>query len=95
MTIFADYYLVVKIPAGARHIRVTELSTSTSYLALRNDRFRYYLTGAWTVDWPGNFDIAGTVFEYRRPYNRPEYLQAVGPTSEDLVVEVRREWILY
>ncbi|XP_022082349.1 A disintegrin and metalloproteinase with thrombospondin motifs 16-like isoform X2 [Acanthaster planci] len=83
-----DYYLVVKIPAGARHIRVTELSMSTSYLALRNDRFKYYLTGAWTVDWPGNFDIAGTVFEYRRPYNMPEYLQAVGPTSEDLVIEI-------
>ncbi|XP_038067052.1 A disintegrin and metalloproteinase with thrombospondin motifs 18-like [Patiria miniata] len=83
-----DYYLVVKIPAGARHIKVSELSTSTSYLALRNEGFKYYLTGAWTVDWPGNFDIAGTVFEYRRPYNMPEYLQAVGPTSEDLVLEI-------
>ncbi|XP_033625467.1 A disintegrin and metalloproteinase with thrombospondin motifs 16-like [Asterias rubens] len=83
-----DYYMIVNIPAYARHIRIAEVSPSTSYLALRNARFKYYLTGAWTVDWPGNFDIAGTTFAYRRPYNMPEYLEAIGPTNQDLVVEI-------
>lgn len=83
-----DYYEVVRIPRGARQISVTELSSSDSYLALRNSKYMYYLTGGWTVDWPGNFKFGGTLFEYRRPYKKPEYLEAKGPTTEELIVEV-------
>ncbi|XP_072168736.1 A disintegrin and metalloproteinase with thrombospondin motifs 18-like [Diadema setosum] len=83
-----DYYEVVRIPRGARQIHVEELASSDSYLALRNNRYTYYLTGGWTVDWPGNFKLAGTLFEYRRPYKKPEYLSARGPTSEELIVEI-------
>lgn len=66
-----------------------ELNTSSSYLAVRDTQRRYYLNGHWTVDWPGRHPIAGSIFEYKRPYNRPESLISSGPTNETLVIEVR------
>ncbi|XP_017565799.2 A disintegrin and metalloproteinase with thrombospondin motifs 16 isoform X1 [Pygocentrus nattereri] len=83
-----QYYGVVTIPPGARSIHVVELNTSSSYLALRNSNRKYYLNGRWTVDWPGRHSIAGTVFDYKRPYNRPESLTSTGPINETLVVEI-------
>ncbi|XP_039974144.1 A disintegrin and metalloproteinase with thrombospondin motifs 16 [Xiphias gladius] len=83
-----QYYGVVTIPAGARSIRVMELNTSSSYLAVRDTQRRYYLNGHWTVDWPGRHPIAGAIFEYKRPYNRPESLSSTGPTNETLVIEI-------
>uniref|UniRef100_A0A3Q3GUF0 ADAM metallopeptidase with thrombospondin type 1 motif, 16 n=1 Tax=Kryptolebias marmoratus TaxID=37003 RepID=A0A3Q3GUF0_KRYMA len=83
-----QYYGVVTIPAGARSIRVMELNTSSSYLAVRDTKRHYYLNGLWTVDWPGRHPIAGTMFEYKRPYNRPESLISAGPTNETLVLEI-------
>lgn len=85
---FSEYYGVVTIPAGARSIRVVELNTSSSYLAIRDTQRRYYLNGHWTVDWPGRHPIAGAIFEYKRPYNRPESLISTGPTNETLIIEV-------
>lgn len=69
-----------------------ELNTSSSYLAVRDTQRRYYLNGHWTVDWPGRHPIAGAIFEYKRPYNRPESLISTGPTNETLVIEVRDKW---
>ncbi|XP_034409811.1 A disintegrin and metalloproteinase with thrombospondin motifs 16 [Cyclopterus lumpus] len=83
-----QYYGVVTIPAGARSIRVMELNTSSSYLAVRDTQRRYYLNGRWTVDWPGRHPIAGAIFEYKRPYNRPESFISTGPTNETLVIEI-------
>nr|XP_055063768.1 A disintegrin and metalloproteinase with thrombospondin motifs 18 isoform X2 [Misgurnus anguillicaudatus] len=84
-----EYYPVVIIPAGARSIRVQEMEISTSYLAVRSlKRGTYYLTGDWTVDWPGRFQIAGTTFSYQRSFNRPESLYAAGPTNETLLFEL-------
>lgn len=83
---------MVTIPAGARSIRVVELNTSSSYLAIRDTQRRYYLNGHWTVDWPGRHPIAGAMFEYKRPYNRPESLISTGPTNETLIIEVRNWW---
>ncbi|CAJ1061780.1 A disintegrin and metalloproteinase with thrombospondin motifs 16 [Xyrichtys novacula] len=83
-----QYYGVVTIPAGARSIRVMELNTSSSYLAVRDTQRRYHLNGQWTVDWPGRHPIAGAIFEYKRPYNRPESLISSGPTNETLVIEI-------
>ncbi|TKS81811.1 disintegrin and metalloproteinase with thrombospondin motifs 16 [Collichthys lucidus] len=83
-----QYYGVVTIPAGARSIRVMELNTSSSYLAVRDTQRHYYLNGHWTVDWPGRHPIAGAIFEYKRPYNRPESLIATGPINETLVIEI-------
>ncbi|KAM8826381.1 A disintegrin and metalloproteinase with thrombospondin motifs 16 [Synchiropus picturatus] len=83
-----QYYGVVTIPAGARSIRVLEMNTSNSYLAVRDTHRRYHLNGQWTVDWPGRHVMAGAVFEYKRPYNRPESLTAAGPTNDTLVIEL-------
>ncbi|XP_075621633.1 A disintegrin and metalloproteinase with thrombospondin motifs 18 isoform X1 [Balearica regulorum gibbericeps] len=83
-----DYYAVVSIPAGARSIQLQEMQISTSYLAVRNLSKKYYLTGDWTIDWPGKFSFAGTVFDYQRSFNHPESLYAAGPTNETLVFEI-------
>uniref|UniRef100_A0A8C2RT26 A disintegrin and metalloproteinase with thrombospondin motifs 18 n=1 Tax=Capra hircus TaxID=9925 RepID=A0A8C2RT26_CAPHI len=83
-----EYYPVVTVPAGARSIEVQELQISSSYLAVRSLSHKYYLTGAWSVDWPGEFAFAGTVFEYQRAFNRPECLSAPGPINETLVFEI-------
>lgn len=83
-----EYYPVVIIPAGARSIEIQELQISSSYLAVRSLHQKYYLTGGWSIDWPGEFSFAGTVFEYQRAFNHPERLYAPGPTNETLVFEV-------
>ncbi|XP_037129892.1 A disintegrin and metalloproteinase with thrombospondin motifs 16 isoform X2 [Syngnathus acus] len=83
-----QYYGVITIPAGARSIRVVELNTSSSYLAIRDTQRRYYLNGHWQVDWPGRHPIAGAIFEYKRSYNRPESLISAGPTNMTLVIEI-------
>ncbi|GAB5582502.1 A disintegrin and metalloproteinase with thrombospondin motifs 18 [Prionailurus iriomotensis] len=83
-----EYYPVVTVPAGARSIEVQELQPSAGYLAVRSLGQKYYLTGGWSIDWPGEFTFAGTVFEYQRAFNHPERLYAPGPTNETLVFEV-------
>uniref|UniRef100_A0A671TSK7 ADAM metallopeptidase with thrombospondin type 1 motif 18 n=1 Tax=Sparus aurata TaxID=8175 RepID=A0A671TSK7_SPAAU len=83
-----EYYSMVIVPARARSIRVQEMEISTSYLAVRSLKRKYYLTGDWTVDWPGKFHFGGTVFDYQRSFNKPESLYAAGPTNETLVFEI-------
>ncbi|XP_075068934.1 A disintegrin and metalloproteinase with thrombospondin motifs 16 [Mixophyes fleayi] len=83
-----QYYSLVTIPAGARSIRISEMNISTSYISVRNAQKKYYLNGYWTIDWPGQYKFAGTVFDYKRPYNNPETLTAAGPTNETIVVEI-------
>lgn len=51
---------------------------------------KYYINGAWTIDWPRKFEVASTVFHYERSSKKPESLTARGPTSEDLVLMVSR-----
>lgn len=81
---------MVIVPAGARSVHVQEMEVSSSYLAVRSLKKKYHLTGDWTVDWPGKFHFAGTVFHYQRSFNKPESLYAAGPTNETLVFEVSR-----
>lgn len=71
------------IPKGARNIRVEEVSEASNYLAIQNDKGNYYLNGNWYVQWSGNYEFAGTVFEYKRNGNK-ESLFALGPTTEML-----------
>ncbi|KAJ7311984.1 hypothetical protein JRQ81_006310 [Phrynocephalus forsythii] len=83
-----DYYPIVTIPSGAHSIEIQELQMSTSYLAVRNLNKKYYLTKDWTIDWPGKFYFAGTVFDYQRSFSHPERISAAGPTNETLVFEL-------
>ena len=56
--------------------------------AVRSARGMNYINGGWTIDWPRKFEIAGTTFDYQRPTADPETLQALGPTTEDLIIMV-------
>ncbi|XP_025111187.1 A disintegrin and metalloproteinase with thrombospondin motifs 6-like isoform X3 [Pomacea canaliculata] len=80
------YQEVVTIPKGAVYVQISEASFSTNYLALKDVKDKYYINGDWTIDWPRKFTVAGTVFHYKLSGQRAGVLQALGPTSEDLVV---------
>ncbi|XP_013924052.1 PREDICTED: A disintegrin and metalloproteinase with thrombospondin motifs 16-like, partial [Thamnophis sirtalis] len=82
------YYTLVTIPAGARSINVYEMNVSNSYIAVRTSSKKYHLNGYWTVDWPGKYKFAGTLFVYQRPYNHPEILSASGPTNESITIQL-------
>uniref|UniRef100_A0A8C7ZYX4 ADAM metallopeptidase with thrombospondin type 1 motif, 6 n=1 Tax=Oryzias sinensis TaxID=183150 RepID=A0A8C7ZYX4_9TELE len=82
------YMEVVQIPKGSVHIEIREVIVSKNYIALKSEGEDYYINGAWTIDWPRKFDIAGTTFHYKRPTDDPESLEALGPTTENLVVMV-------
>ncbi|KAI3362079.1 hypothetical protein L3Q82_012412 [Scortum barcoo] len=82
------YMEVVQIPKGSVHIEIKEVAMSKNYIALKSEVDDYYINGAWTIDWPRKFDIAGTAFHYKRPSDEPESLEALGATSENLVVMV-------
>ncbi|XP_040013463.1 A disintegrin and metalloproteinase with thrombospondin motifs 6 [Xiphias gladius] len=82
------YMEVVQIPKGSVHIEIKEVAMSKNYIALKSEEDDYYINGAWTIDWPRKFDIAGTAFHYKRPSDEPESLEALGATTENLVVMV-------
>uniref|UniRef100_A0A3B5MH38 Uncharacterized protein n=1 Tax=Xiphophorus couchianus TaxID=32473 RepID=A0A3B5MH38_9TELE len=82
------YMEVVQIPKGSVHIEIREVAVSKNYIALKSEEDDYYINGAWTIDWPRKFDIAGSAFHYRRPTDEPESLEALGPTTENLSVMV-------
>ncbi|XP_012946441.1 A disintegrin and metalloproteinase with thrombospondin motifs 6 [Aplysia californica] len=80
------YQEIVRIPRGAMYVNITEAKYSRNYLALKDGQNKYFINGEWTIDWPRKFPIAGTVFHYKLTEHEPESLQALGPTSEDLVI---------
>ncbi|XP_061658085.1 A disintegrin and metalloproteinase with thrombospondin motifs 6 isoform X4 [Syngnathoides biaculeatus] len=82
------YMEVVRIPKGSVHIEIQEVTVSKNYIALKSEGDDYYINGAWTIDWPRKFDIAGTAFHYKRPTDEPETLEALGATAENLVVMI-------
>uniref|UniRef100_A0AAZ3Q6Y1 A disintegrin and metalloproteinase with thrombospondin motifs 6 n=1 Tax=Oncorhynchus tshawytscha TaxID=74940 RepID=A0AAZ3Q6Y1_ONCTS len=82
------YMEVVLIPRGSVHIEIQEVSMSKNYIALKSEGDDYFINGAWTIDWPRKFDIAGTAFHYKRPLDEPESLEALGATTDNLVVMV-------
>ncbi|XP_067424635.1 A disintegrin and metalloproteinase with thrombospondin motifs 6 isoform X2 [Emydura macquarii macquarii] len=82
------YMEVVQIPRGSVHIEIKEVAMSKNYIALKSEEDDYYINGAWTIDWPRKFDVAGTAFHYKRPTEEPESLEALGPTSENLIVMI-------
>ena len=57
-------------------------------VALRSINGTNYINGGYTIDWAQQFDVAGTTFTYEREDSEPEFLKALGPTTEDLIVSV-------
>ena len=49
---------------------------------------RYVLNGDWAVSPPGTYEVAGTHVVYTRDTGPQETLQAAGPTSHDLLLQV-------
>lgn len=76
------------IPAGAREIRIEEVAEAGNFLALRSeDPEKYFLNGGWTIQWNGDYRVAGTTFTYARTGNW-ENLTSPGPTVEPVWIQV-------
>lgn len=83
---FAGYWNVTLIPEGARHIRVTQ--RSHNHLALVTRDGHYVLNGDGVLSLPGTYEAAGTRVVYTRSPGPEETLQATGPTSQELLLQV-------
>ncbi|KAK1160876.1 A disintegrin and metalloproteinase with thrombospondin motifs 7-like [Acipenser oxyrinchus oxyrinchus] len=76
------------IPEGAREIRIEEVAEAGNFLALRSqDPERYFLNGGWTIQWNGDYKVAGTTFTYERSGNL-ENLTSPGPTREPVWIQL-------
>lgn len=87
MSSVAGYTEASVIPAGARNIRISEVSGSPNFLALRSSTGDFFLNGNWYIQWGGEYEVAGTKGLYSRRHNR-ETFKAKGPIKEDLHVVV-------
>ncbi|GAB1297604.1 Papilin [Apodemus speciosus] len=79
------------IPAGATSIRIEEAAASRNFLAVKSIHGEYYLNGHWTIEAAQALPVASTVLQYERGMEgdlAPERLQARGPISEPLVIEL-------
>ncbi|KAM6201059.1 A disintegrin and metalloproteinase with thrombospondin motifs 7 [Rhynchocyon petersi] len=82
------YVDVGLIPAGARKIRIEEVAEAANFLALRSeDPEKYFLNGGWTIQWNGDYQVAGTIFTYSRTGNW-EHLMSPGPTTEPVWIQL-------
>ncbi|NWW86983.1 ATS7 metalloproteinase, partial [Rhynochetos jubatus] len=76
------------IPIGAREIRIEEVAEAGNFLALRSeDPEKYFLNGGWTIQWNGDYRVAGTTFTYKRTGNW-ENLTSPGPTVEPVWIQL-------
>ncbi|XP_054858791.1 A disintegrin and metalloproteinase with thrombospondin motifs 7 isoform X2 [Eublepharis macularius] len=82
------YVDVGLIPAGAREIQIEEVAEAENFLALRSeDPEKYFLNGDWTIQWNGDYKVAGTTFTYERTGNW-ENLTSPGPTGEPVWIQL-------
>ncbi|NXT05071.1 PPN protein, partial [Prunella fulvescens] len=85
------YNQIFIIPVGATSIQIKEVKPSRNFLAVKNVRGEYYLNGHWTIDSSRALQAASTVLHYDRGSEgdvAPELLQARGPTTEPLIIEL-------
>ncbi|XP_046898004.1 A disintegrin and metalloproteinase with thrombospondin motifs 7 isoform X5 [Hypomesus transpacificus] len=76
------------IPEGARDIRIEEVAEAGNFLALRSDDpEKYFLNGGWTIQWNGDYKVAGTIFTYERT-GHLENLTSPGPTMEPVWIQL-------
>ncbi|KAL8197355.1 UNVERIFIED_CONTAM: A disintegrin and metalloproteinase with thrombospondin motifs 7 [Gekko kuhli] len=84
------YVDVGLIPAGAREIQIEEVAEAENFLALRSeDPKKYFLNGDWTIQWNGDYPVAGTTFTYERTGNW-ENLTSPGPTEEPVWIQLKQ-----
>lgn len=80
-----------------------QAKASNNYLAIRNMSGHYFINGNWRVDFPGDYEVAGTTFKYeKKPKGKattgktakllslfaPEHMTALGPTQEPIYLVV-------
>ncbi|XP_032129417.1 A disintegrin and metalloproteinase with thrombospondin motifs 7-like, partial [Sapajus apella] len=83
------YVDVGLIPAGARESHIQEAAEAANFLALQSeDPKKYFLNGGWTIQWDGDYQVAGTTFAYACRGNW-ENLTSPGPTNEPVWIQVR------
>uniref|UniRef100_A0AAY4CVH0 PLAC domain-containing protein n=1 Tax=Denticeps clupeoides TaxID=299321 RepID=A0AAY4CVH0_9TELE len=84
------YLFITNIPSGATDIQIIERRKTENILALSDEAGKFFFNGNMVFDNPRNFNIAGTIFKYRRPISvfsdGFEYIIGQGPTSEGLNV---------
>jgi len=79
------YHFIVTIPKGSVNIFVEEVVPSDkNFIALRGVDQTDYINGKWLIEWPQNFEIAGTTFSYKRSTGELESLSARGPTNTSM-----------
>ncbi|XP_017750342.1 PREDICTED: A disintegrin and metalloproteinase with thrombospondin motifs 7-like, partial [Rhinopithecus bieti] len=81
------YVDVGLIPAGACEIRIQEVAKAANFLALWSEDPEKYFNGGWTIQWNGDYQVAGTTFTYARRGNW-ENLTSPGPTNEPVWIHV-------
>ena len=77
------------------------MKASNNYLALRGTDGTYYINGNWRIDFPNDYEAAGTTVHYERKIKggggkrarlltlfAPEQIRMLGPTTEALYVVV-------
>ena len=83
-----------------------QMKASNNYLALRNIEGQYYINGNWRIDFPNDYEAAGTIAHYERIIKgggsgsgkrirllrmfAPEQIRMLGPTTEPLYIVVRK-----
>nr|XP_057927820.1 ADAMTS-like protein 2 [Doryrhamphus excisus] len=80
------YSFITQIPEGSWDIQIIERKKSADVLAVTDQAGNFFFNGAYKVDSPQNFHVAGTVFKYRRPMDvyetGIEYIVAKGPIDQ-------------
>ncbi|XP_061135041.1 ADAMTS-like protein 2 isoform X1 [Syngnathus typhle] len=86
------YAFITQIPEGSWDIQVIERKKSADVLAVTDQAGNFFFNGAYKVDSPQNFHVAGTVFKYRRPMDiyetGIEYIVAKGPLDQPVNILV-------
>ncbi|XP_062873822.1 ADAMTS-like protein 2 [Trichomycterus rosablanca] len=86
------YSFITQIPEGSWDIQIIERKKSPDILAVTDQAGNFFFNGAYKVDSPQNFHVAGTIFKYRRPTDvyetGIEYIVAKGPIDQPINVLV-------
>lgn len=76
------------------------MKASNNYLALRDVEGTYYVNGNWRIDFPSDYEAAGSIIHYERKVKgggkrarlltmfAPEQIRILGPITEPLYVVV-------
>ncbi|XP_068167393.1 ADAMTS-like protein 2 isoform X2 [Antennarius striatus] len=86
------YSFITQIPEGSWDIQIIERKKSADVLAVTDQAGNFFFNGAYKLDSPQNFHVAGTIFKYRRPMDvyetGIEYIVAKGPIDQAINILV-------